>query len=439
MRLKILSVFLLLWPPLLVAQFTQTQGTVTDPSGLPYVNGTITPTLVISGSPRFLSSGFPYTPPNQAVALDNKGTFVMQLADVNQLTPSGGTWSFHTCSAAGTVQPGSPITKGPVCFDVVGVVVTGSILDISSQLSAAAPALTPPVAVTSFPVHCPLDTPCLTAPSAFEVGIGFDNTLGGTGVNVPSVYGAGGVVGPILALWVNGTPVTTFPSILAANFNPTSPAAPTNGRNVQWQAATGNPATISAALVGDGSTNCLNGQGIYAGCLTGSGTNPFLANTSLELPNNSGLFFRNATNNGDVRAVSVDNGNNISIGSGGNPPGSIALGNAAGGNVLIIQANTNEVDVDGNFGFNTTKGQHFETFAAQADMSGTCTMTAGACSPIFFVGIWSVTPACVVSWTGAGTLTGILRTNVTTVQIAPSSTVGTDTATVAYICVGNPR
>lgn len=33
------------------AQFTTVTGTVTDPNGLPYANGTIAPVLVISGSP----------------------------------------------------------------------------------------------------------------------------------------------------------------------------------------------------------------------------------------------------------------------------------------------------------------------------------------------------------------------------------------------------
>lgn len=142
MRLKLLPVLFLLWPPLLLAQFTQVSGTVTDPTGLPYSNGTITPTLVCSSSPRFASSGFGYSPPTQPVALDAKGSFVMQLGDVNQLLPPGCTWSFQTCSAAGTVQPGSPITSGPVCFTITGIVVTGPAMNISSQLDAAAPKLT---------------------------------------------------------------------------------------------------------------------------------------------------------------------------------------------------------------------------------------------------------------------------------------------------------
>lgn len=133
--------FLLLSSPLF-AQFTQVQGTVVDPKGFPYANGTILPTLLISGSPRFTSSGFPYAPPTQSTGLSSSGSFVVNLADVTQLTPSGGTWKFHVCSASGTVQPGSPISSGPVCFDTVGLIISGSVQDISAVLDAAAAPLT---------------------------------------------------------------------------------------------------------------------------------------------------------------------------------------------------------------------------------------------------------------------------------------------------------
>lgn len=143
MRLKLALILFLCWPPLVVGQFTLVSGTIKDPSGLPYANGTILPTLVISGSPRFSTpADGGYAPPTQPSGLDGKGSFTVQLADVNQLIPAGGTWSFHVCSAAGTVQPGSPITGGPVCFDLVGIAVTGTMMDISAQLSAAAPPLT---------------------------------------------------------------------------------------------------------------------------------------------------------------------------------------------------------------------------------------------------------------------------------------------------------
>jgi hypothetical protein len=114
-----------------VAQFTQVQGVVVDPNGIPYSNGTILPTLIISGSPRFASSGFPYVPPSQPSGLDSAGRFVVNLADVNQILPSGGLWSFHTCSA--------PVPNaGSICFDISGIAITGPVFDISQPLQAAA-------------------------------------------------------------------------------------------------------------------------------------------------------------------------------------------------------------------------------------------------------------------------------------------------------------
>lgn len=296
-----------LFSPLALAQLTQVSGTVKDPTGLPYSLGTITATLVISGSPRFTFNSLPYTPPSQPVGLDTNGSFVMSLGDVNQLTPSGGTWSFHVCSAQGTVQPGSPITAGPVCFDAPGFIISGTSVNISTQLSAASARLTTggaggsvtvtpgttgqfaiysnpttvsgtPVLTTNgtlitatVPITCANNVQCLVSGGS-NGGFGF-----GTG-GTAQVFGSGGIIGQLLALRVNNTPVSTGVSTPAANLNLTTPAAPTNGINVTWQAVNGtNPASISAALVGDGTTNFLNGQGVYTNSipslsLTSTGT-----------------------------------------------------------------------------------------------------------------------------------------------------------------------
>jgi hypothetical protein len=120
------------------AQFTTVTGTVTDPNGLPYAGGTISPTLVSSGSPTL--SGFAYSPPTQPTGLDRSGKFTLRLGDNNVLSPGGSTWSFHVCSAVGTVAP--DFGKGPVCFDVTGVTISGASQDIGVTLTAAALALT---------------------------------------------------------------------------------------------------------------------------------------------------------------------------------------------------------------------------------------------------------------------------------------------------------
>jgi len=126
--------------PLAAAQFTTVSGTVTDPNGLAYANGTITATLISSATPKFTATNLSYTPPSQPVGLSSAGSFVMQLADNTQLTPGGSTWNFQVCSSAASVAPA--IGKGPLCFTVTGVTISGASQSITATLTAAAPALT---------------------------------------------------------------------------------------------------------------------------------------------------------------------------------------------------------------------------------------------------------------------------------------------------------
>ena len=119
------------------AQFTTVTGTVVDPNGLPYANGTIVPTLITSATPTL--NGFAYTPPTQAVGLNSSGSFTMRLGDNSVLLPSGTQWNFQVCSAGGTVQPAGG--KGPVCFFSGPITISGASQNISSTLNAAALAL----------------------------------------------------------------------------------------------------------------------------------------------------------------------------------------------------------------------------------------------------------------------------------------------------------
>jgi hypothetical protein len=124
---------------LVAAQFTIVTGTVTDPNGLPYANGTISALLVTSASPTL--SGFPYTPPTQPTGLDLTGSFTMQLADNTVLLPPGTQWNFTVCSAIGTVLPAGG--KGPVCFSLAApITISGASQSITANLNAVAPALT---------------------------------------------------------------------------------------------------------------------------------------------------------------------------------------------------------------------------------------------------------------------------------------------------------
>lgn len=128
------------------AQFTTVSGTVTDPNGLPYGNGTIQPILVISGSPKFTTGGASYSPPISPTGLSLSGSFVLQLADNTQLSPGGSTWSFRVSCGAGCI-PTSGGT-GPQTFTVTGITISGSSQSITAQLNAAAPALSLIVAGT---------------------------------------------------------------------------------------------------------------------------------------------------------------------------------------------------------------------------------------------------------------------------------------------------
>jgi hypothetical protein len=64
----------------------------------------------------------------------------MRLGDNTQLSPGGSQWTFQVCSALGTVQPSGG--KGPICFTIGPLTISGASQDISTQLQAAALALT---------------------------------------------------------------------------------------------------------------------------------------------------------------------------------------------------------------------------------------------------------------------------------------------------------
>jgi hypothetical protein len=124
--------------PAAAAQFTTVIGTVTDPNGLAYANGTISAILVSSASPTL--NGLAYTPPTQPSGLDVNGKFTLQLADNTVLLPAATKWNFKVCSAGGTVQPAGG--KGPICFSLAApITISGSSQDISANLNAVAPAL----------------------------------------------------------------------------------------------------------------------------------------------------------------------------------------------------------------------------------------------------------------------------------------------------------
>jgi hypothetical protein len=89
----------------------------------------------------------------------------------------------------------------------------------------------------------------------------------------------------------------------------------------------------------------------------------------------------------------------------------------------------------GNIGFNTGKGQHFVTQAANNDHAGTCTAASATICTVTFTTAYTFAPVC----------TATDQTAATAVQVTPSTssliiTTANSTSDVfAYICVGNPN
>jgi hypothetical protein len=67
---------------------------------------------------------------------------------------------------------------------------------------------------------------------------------------------------------------------------------------------------------------------------------------------------------------------------------------------------------------------------------GQCTMTSGFCPPQHLSHTYASAPQCIVTWTGNGKLTGILKAPSTKNTMTPESSVSKDTAEVNWICFG---
>jgi hypothetical protein len=79
------------------------------------------------------------------------------------------------------------------------------------------------------------------------------------------------------------------------------------------------------------------------------------------------------------------------------------------------------------------------TFQKQVQLAdkGTCTMAAGTCAAQSLSTTYNTAPTCFLTWSGTGTLTGALKVASTTTTVTPSSSGGTDTARVNWVCFGN--
>jgi hypothetical protein len=127
-----------LWlPASSYAQFTLVSGTVTDPNGVAYANGTINATLITpgggSGATLNGASFNQYPGPFQMQA---DGSFTFRLPDNNVVQPSGTQWKF-TVGIAGALPP---LGTGPQSFSVT-LSITGASQSISASLNPSAPKL----------------------------------------------------------------------------------------------------------------------------------------------------------------------------------------------------------------------------------------------------------------------------------------------------------
>lgn len=68
---------------------------------------------------------------------------------------------------------------------------------------------------------------------------------------------------------------------------------------------------------------------------------------------------------------------------------------------------------------------------------GQCGMSSGTCAQQSFGSTYTGAPLCFATWTGVGTLNGQIKIASTTTKVTPSSTNGSDTAQVNWICFGN--
>jgi hypothetical protein len=181
------------------AQFTTVTGTVTDPNGIPYANGTIVATLITTATPTFTATGFPYTPPTLPTGLSINGSFTLQLADNTQLSPAATKYNFTVCSGPGTVLPaGGP---GPICFSLAApITISGASQSITANLVAVAPALTFLASITN-----------VKLPSLGVIGWNGDTGFSRTAATVIAVG--------------NGTQGSTNGTLVAGSFNLSSGGA----------------------------------------------------------------------------------------------------------------------------------------------------------------------------------------------------------------------
>lgn len=173
MRKLLLIALLLLAPAIAYAQTTTVTGTVTDPNGNAYANGTVSAFLI-------LPAGAPIPPG----ARQSSGPFSLSASGFFSITlASPLTYTFSFCGTPVNLGPRGNPTPNSVCFGVPSpIAVSGVSQDITSQISAVPPALLGPNTTSSSTltfVGAPTG-PCSASQTAVDTTTGnFYSCLGG--------------------------------------------------------------------------------------------------------------------------------------------------------------------------------------------------------------------------------------------------------------------
>ncbi len=135
------------------SDYTLVSGTITDPRGYAYSNGTIRFVMSPSGvqNAYFTDTKSPVPQTIGPLQLSPTGNFQIGVPDNTKITPASTQWTATVCSSTQDT-PRPPLGNGSQCFSVT-VTISGSSQDVGATLSAAAPLTINPCLPTS-PAPC---------------------------------------------------------------------------------------------------------------------------------------------------------------------------------------------------------------------------------------------------------------------------------------------
>ena len=307
---------------------------------------------------------------------------------------------------------GLPVVRIGIGAPAAGALASGDLqFCVSSQANLVAP-------------EACLNVPSITANSFIYVSFIFPNW--GQLFDNPGIQSAGFVANPggtgsMIAFWTDDWAIDV-PS------TKDSPVAVTGNSFYQTQGACiGVSGGAIANITGNTGKDCgFTGLGPFA-------SNAIVVDNSLT---GSVLIKGPPSTGGLISANSFRNTLGLNASS-----ACVALHVTNGGSLDRYRVNSQGC-IDGEWGtvFAPNAGGTPATHYAMVD-EGTCTMSSGACTGQTLSFNYSNTPICFGNWTGAGTLTGILKFPVTgsfpTQVVTPTSSVGSDTAVVNWTCQSN--